>query len=437
MDTVILIILIIVASISLIVSIVTLVLLFKKNGSPINNHLEEKLLQENASLKANIESLEKTIPLQVQNAIEASSSKQAIFLKDNMQKQAEADVTRLNNFQASINQRLDSAITSLNDKVDKNLSAINTKVDESLSKGFKATADSMANLQKELGIVQQAQKNLDNLQSEISSLTGVLTNGQQRGRYGEWQLELLLQAMFGETKGTLFDTQKEIWKSKDGSKRIIPDAIIYLDGKRKTQILAIDSKFSLTGFEAIFESKSVNNQEVDKKLYSDFENATKKRIEETSKYILPGVTINMAVMFIPSDGVFAFIQQEFPKVVELARNKHVMLASPSILQPLLYSFRILQIDADKRENLEHINKAIDALADDFRRFIPRWSKLQKDINMLSKSSGEFDITVNKLGSKFEKIKESDVAPEVEKIDEDNLTLEEEKEGEVSLLDFSD
>lgn len=93
------------------------------------------------------------------------------------------------------------------------------------------------------------------------SLKGVLTNAQQRGRYGEMQLEMILQSMFGEAyKGELYDFQYPLAKGDEGMR---PDAVVFLDGEEKRQIMAIDAKFSLVGYETLFGATPLQEKEAE------------------------------------------------------------------------------------------------------------------------------------------------------------------------------
>ena len=325
----------------------------------------------------------------------------------NMTKQmaamAEADNKRLSDFQTNMNAALNIQIKTMNERMDASIKAINEKVDSSLSEGFKSTSESMANLQKQLGIVEQAQKNLGTLENEISSLNGILSNNQERGKYGEWQLELLLSAMFDGGKGTLYETQYSI------DEGLRADAVIFLDGSAHHQMVAIDSKFSLTGYEDLFDSSKSLTEIEKSQAQTSFRNAIKARIDETSKYVIPGKTLGNALMFVPNDGVFAYIHNEFGNLIEYARSKHVVLVSPTILQPLLGSFRVVQIDAAKSKNIAAINAALSELAKEFQRFTPRWAALNKNIQQLTSKSAEFETTVNKIGTKFTRIQSLDLS----------------------------
>lgn len=267
--------------------------------------------------------------------------------------------------------------------------------------------------------MEEAQKNLSSIQSEIASLNGILTSNQQRGKYGEWQLELLLENLFQDGKGLLYDLQYNLG---DGLK---PDAVIFLDGKAHHQIACIDSKFSLVGYELLFSPGSCLGEGEEKEAKASFKAALKQRIEETSKYVVPGKTIGNALMFIPSDGVFAFVETEYPDLVELAKKKHVVMTCPCILTPLLGAFRVVQLDAARSRSLEQINAALNGLAKEFKAFAPRWEVLNKAIQGLTRKSDEFSITVKKLDNKFAQVQQIDVSHgtlDVEKKDksEDDL-----------------
>lgn len=429
----------IIASIALVLTLITLIFVIRKSKANPNEEYDKKLqemrdeqIKESAALSAKIDQLENSLKLSLSNEMKQETIQQMDKLKEQnnadaerlnkfqvtlteninqqmavlnttLKVQTEQDTKRINDFQASILQQLTTSIDAINKRIDTQMNQINQKVDTSLQEGFKGTADSMASLQKEIGVLQEAQNNIDGLKTQISSLSDILTNNQKRGKYGEWQLELLLQNMFGETKGELYDTQYVLDNDPDEEHQLKPDAVIFLDGKEHKQILCIDSKFSLTGYEDLFSpNKELSTQE-ETTAKRNFRDALKKRVDETSKYVIKGKTVATAIMFIPNDGIFAYIEQEYPDLSDYARSKHVVIASPTILQPLLASFQIIQINNKRMKEVDVINKAITELSKDFKRFIPRWEDLYKRIQGLTKSSTEFDTTVGKIDRKFDRI----------------------------------
>ena len=371
----------------------------------ISNTLNQQVATMNETVNKNVKTMNESNLATMKN------------VQDSMNGLVESNTKRLNDFQKTIQDNLNSQIKTMNEKIDSSLKTINDKVNQSLTEGFKGTSESMVSLQKSLGMVQEAQKNIDSLQTDINSLKGILTNNQERGRYGEFQLERLLDNLFGGLKGTLYDTQYVLKEAKDGEPALRPDAVVFLDGESKHQIICIDSKFSLTGYEDLFDpSKRLEEKDVNVAKAS-FRLALKQRIDETSKYIIKGTTISNALMFIPNDGIFAFIHNTYPDLIEEAEKKNVVLVSPTILQPLLASFRVIQIDAKKSKNLAAINESLNRLGDEFKRFIPRWKNLSKSVETMANKTREFDTTVNKIGNRFDKVAKI----ELQKDDEEENT----------------
>ncbi len=362
--------------------------------------------------------------------ITSKTNEQMNAMQTSFKSLTESDTKRLNDFQKTMSDSMTLQLNIVNQKLDASMKTINEKVDKSLTDGFKNTSESMSSLQKQLGMVEAAQKNIENLQGEITSLKDVLSNNQQRGKYGELQLEMLLENLFQGSKGTLYDTQYILEGAKGDEKALKPDAVIFLDGEAHHQIVCIDSKFSLIGYEDLFDkNKHLTEGEI-ASAKSAFKGAMKQRIEETSKYIIKGKTISNAIMFVPNDGIFAYIHNEFPDLIDFAKGKGVVMVSPTILQPLLASFRVIQIDAKKSKNITLINNQLNALSKEFNRFVPRWKSLNESIQNLTKKSENFSKTVDKIGNKFDKVAKvefDDGIEEIENQDEEIKQIEEEKD----------
>ena len=368
-----------------------------------NTNLENRLASFNDAQKLALSDSfgkQKDANVQMLNTFQESINSRLEGMNKALKEQSESDTKRINDFQNGMEIQLKASIDAINKRIDEKMAAINEKVGNGLEAGFQNTSETMANLKKELGALEAAQKNVQDLQNQITNLNGILSSNQERGKYGEWQLELILQSMFEGGKGTLYDTQFILQKGTDEEHTLKPDAVIFLDGAEKKQIICIDSKFSLTGYEALFDRNKALSPEEERKAEESFKAALKKRIDETAKYVISGKTIANAIMFIPSDGVFAYIQQQFPELREYAANKTVVIASPTILQPLIASFRVIQMDYERRSQTDKISAAIDGLTKEFNRFIPRWNTLNTQIGRLTTSSDQFNKTVNKIDHKF-------------------------------------
>ncbi|HBB05284.1 MAG TPA: hypothetical protein DCZ41_01650 [Firmicutes bacterium] len=384
--------------------------MMKEESEIDNKRLSDFQQVVNTNLNNQVKTMNETIDRRISD-ITSKTNEQMDAVRKSMKDLADADTKRLNDFQSTINSALLLQMKTMNERIDLSMKTINDRVNQSLNDGFKGTSESMVNLQKQLGMVEEAQKNINSLQNEITSLKDVLSNNQERGKYGEFQLELLLENLFEGSKGLLYDTQYVLEKAKGDEKELRPDAVIFLDGEAHHQIICIDSKFSLTGYEDLFDSNAHLSDEEIEKAKNAFKNATKLRIDETSKYIIKGKTISNAIMFIPNDGVFAYIHNEFPELIDYAKRKAVVLVSPTILQPLLASFRVIQIDAKKSKNIAKINEELNALGNEFRKFAPRWEALNNSIQGLVKKSGQFDTTVGKIGKRFDRVQKIDFEPE--------------------------
>ena len=445
---------------SLVVSLALLVMVQKRSkggASAYSPEFEREQIRSQQEIKSSVENIQKTMELQMAKQIAEISARLSEQLKSDNQGSSdrllafqtqlsdslsarfaeiaqketiqmetitrtlgeisEKDSNRITNFQTSLTQTVSEQVKTMNEKLEKSLKEINDKVDVSLKEGFKATSESMVSLQKSLGAVEEAQKNIEDLKSDIASLNGILSSNQQRGRFGEWQLELLLENMFQDGKDRLYALQYQLG---DGLK---PDAVIFLDGEAHHQMACIDSKFSLVGYESLFDPSVKLSEEDEAKAKSEFKTALRQRIEETSKYIISGKTISNALMFIPSDGVFAFVEKEYQDLVEFAKKKGVVMVCTCILTPLLGSFRVIQIDAAKSESLAQINAALNSLADNFKRFVPRWVALNKSIQGLTKKSDEFSTTVHKIGKDFTKVANIDFS---ESEEDEPLEIEEQE-----------
>ena len=384
---------IVLLSIVLVALIVLIVLLL--NRKPNDSEIKENSVKQTTEIISSISNLKEAFPLQTRNAIIEEMAKINTTVGDLNVKNQQI----LGSFQEKIEKKLDDKIDSLNKKVDANLSEIRDKVDRSINDGFKETGETMLKLQKALNEMNSAQENIKALSGQVVSLQSVLNNNQGRGRYGEIQLEMLLASMFGESnKGILYDVQ---YKLNDQLK---PDAVVFMDGEANgNAILCIDSKFAIHGYDSLFDNSSSLSEEEKAIQKKGFKSALKTQIDQVSKYVIDGKTLNVAIMFIPNDGIFAFVENEYPELTEYARSKSVTMTCPTIIRPLIAALRVIQNDSQKNKNLLKINEALISLSKDFKRFGDRWSAIDKTIESLHNKTTDFNTTVKKLDSKFNKI----------------------------------
>lgn len=334
---------------------------------------------------------------QIKADIELSLSKEMNKVNENAIKTNETQNEKLERFQKGITESLNTRFDALNNQMNLRLNDINKKVDEKLTEGFKGTTETMAQVRERLQAIDVAQKNIENLSKDVVSLKTVLEGNQSRGQYGEYQLSMVLNNVFGDTIGC-YEEQYTLKKAKDGND-VRADAVVFMPEPNK--MICIDSKFPFQDYERLMKEENEANKEEYKKLFAS---AVKKHITVIKdKYIVEGKTAPEALMFIPNDGVFAFVHHNLEDVVEYARSKKVILTSPSTLPAILVTINMVRIEVERSKNAEEINKHLHRLAKDFEMFGREWETFSNALERTSKQRETLDHRVGKLTNKFQSI----------------------------------
>lgn len=244
------------------------------------------------------------------------------------------------------------------------------------------------------GKIEAAQSNVKDLGSAVNDLKAVLRGNQTRGRYGEMQLKMLLENTFGNTKGVY----AEQYAIKGESVR--PDAVIFLPGPDK--LLCIDSKFPFAEYEELF--KEDVSEERKNSLKNGFRAAVKSHITTIkNKYIIEGETSPYAVIFIPNDGIFYYINVEMYEVAEYARSVGVILSSPGTLQPILATISSFWREFRRNENLQEISKQIKDLNTAFKVFGDSWGPFSNAFDQAYSKKVKVQEELTRLNAKLDKI----------------------------------
>lgn len=366
------------------------------------------------TLGGNLTALRESVPLVIsQKTAEQMSSLQLSFNeqaeKDNQRMQGfQTNLTNLVNAQmALINKSMNENTEAMNKKVEENFRDINERVNKSLQDGFRGNSDTMGELKKQLGAIDDAQKHLQNLQADVTSLNQVLQGNQSRGAYGELQLSMLLESTFPNGKGKYYNLQDDLGYTK-GDEKVRPDADLIFTVNGNVSKLCIDSKFPFSDYAKLFSGSTLDEAEKNA-LKNSFSSEVKKKYKDIAdKYIIPNLTPNYAIMFIPNDGVFAFVENEFPDLVADARSLGVILACPSTLQAIVVVFHNAAMEAERSKNMEKMEEALKGLGQEFQRFSGRWDSLQRSIQSAASKTTQMDTTVRKISGKFGKIQSADL-----------------------------
>ena len=377
--------------VAVIIGIILLVINSKKKQEPAP--APQLDLKEIGALSQQLTSLTNELKTNIKLSVSEEMNK----VLEQSGKSNETNNEKLERFQRNITESLATRFDALNKQIDDKLIEINKKVDEKLQEGFKATGETMAQVRERLQAIDDAQKNIENLSKDVVSLRSVLEGNQSRGQYGEYQLSMVLHNVFGDTMGC-YEEQYTMKKVKDGDD-VRADAVVFMPEPNK--MICIDSKFPFQDYQRIFDT---DNAEEKERLTKEFGNAVKKHITVIKdKYIVEGKTAPEALMFIPNDGVFAFVHHNLEDVVEYARSKKVILTSPSTLPAILVTINMVRIEVERSKNAEEINKHLHKLAKDFEMFGREWDKFSNALEQTTKRREELDHRVGKLTNKFQSI----------------------------------
>ncbi len=303
-------------------------------------------------------------------------------------------VERLSKFEINITKELYNDIEKLNNSVEKKLNDINDKVHERIDLNFEKTNKTFINVLERLNKIDEAQKKIDYLSSNIVGLENILTDKKTRGIYGEVNLNTILKNVFGERNDKLFKIQYSL------PNNTIADSIIF--APEPLGSIVIDSKFPLENYRLMV-SKDLDDT---KRLLAEkqFKIDVKKHIDDISeKYIIDGITSNQAMMFIPAEAIFAEINAYHEEIIDYAYKKRVWLVSPTtLISTLTMILMIIQnIERDKYSSIIH--EELNKLGLEFNRFKDRFDKLSKSIQTVNKDVESFQVTTDKIKKKFDAI----------------------------------
>ncbi len=292
--------------------------------------------------------------------------------------------------------QLTATIEALAKTVDGRLGEISGKVAERLDAGFKNTNETFAKVMERLATIDEAQKKIDGLTSNVVSLQEILGDKRSRGAFGEVQLEALVRNILPPTAYAFQQTLS------NGSR---VDCLLTLP--EPTGKVAIDSKFPLENFSRMFDrelGELERNQSV-----KAFKSDVKKHVDDiASKYIIEHETSDGAVMFVPAEAVFAEIHAYHADLVEYALSRRVWIVSPTTMMAVLNTARAVIKDVETRRQVHIIKDALSKLGRDFNLFDDRLQKLATHIRQAHEDTEKIQISGQKLFQNFKRIESVDL-----------------------------
>lgn len=296
----------------------------------------------------------------------------------------------------------DKIYNNLEQKIDK----INSKVEEKLSDGYSKTNKTFEDIIERIAKIDEAQKKIDALSTNIVSLQGILNDKKSRGTFGEVQLKQILSSVFGDNNKKFYELQKTL------SNGYVVDACVYTP--EPLGMLSIDSKFPLENYQRLMDtSLKENEKEAIKKTFS---NDVKKHIDAIkNKYIVTGQTADEAIMFLPAEAVFAYITAYFPEIISYSQKNRVWITGPTTIMATLTTIQIILKNSERDEFAKEIQKELDKLSEEFKRYQDRWDKFKKSFESVNSQIKDISTTSEKIGRRFDDIKQVKLESNVESL----------------------
>ncbi len=310
---------------------------------------------------------------------------------DRIGEHARADRDLLQRGLSAASLQLSRGMQALTQSVDGRLDTLSGQVSQRLDEGFRKTNETFASVMARLATIDEAQKKIDGLTTNVVSLQELLGDKRARGAFGEVQLEALVQ-------NALPPDAYAFQQVLPNGTRV--DCLLTLPAP--TGKVAVDAKFPLENYHRMFDADAA---ELDRRAAQQaFRTDVKRHVDAIAgKYILPGTTSDGAVLFLPAEAVFAEIHAYHPEVVAYAQHKRVWIVSPTTLMAVLNTARAVLKDVETRKQIHVIQDALAKLAKDFQRFDERMAALARHIEQASRDVQDVHTSSRKISAHFHKI----------------------------------
>lgn len=328
-----------------------------------------------------------------------SQTREAVLekLHTTLAEQGKAEQELIQSTMRNATLQLTASIETLTKSVDGRLEQIGGKVSERLDEGFKKTNQTFMDVMARLATIDEAQKKIDGLTTNVVSLQELLGDKRSRGAFGEVQLEALVRNVLPVNSFAMQYT------FENGTRA---DCALFLP--EPTGTVAVDSKFPLENYHRMLDNKLTEAE----KLLAEkqFKLDVKKHVDDiANKYIISNVTSDGAVMFIPAEAVFAELHAYHADVIEYAMNKRVWVVSPTTLMAVLNTARAVLKDVETRKQVHVIKEELGKLSKDFGRFDVRMKKLADNIRQAHENAQDVHISSQKITQRFAQIERVELA----------------------------
>lgn len=277
---------------------------------------------------------------------------------------------------------------ALNERLDQ----VSKRLGDSLAQSTEKTGKSLSELQTRLAIIDKAQSNLVELSTQVVGLQDILANKQARGAFGEIQLNDLVREALPPSA---YDFQVTLSNGRRA------DCLIRLPNPPGP--IVVDAKFPLESYHQLRNAKDDSEKLAASRAFTA---AMQKHIQDISeKYIIGDETAESALMFLPSEAVYAELHASFPQILEKSYRARVWIVSPTTLMATLNTVRAVLKDSQMREQAGVIQKEVGVLLKDIERMDGRVDNLSRHFDQATKDIHEIKISSNKISSRATKIED--------------------------------
>ena len=349
---------------------------FKLEQLQQHSQFQQQLLQQLHQNRQQLQQQQQEHLLQVLQKISDTQQSGRFELSKNLQQQA---------------QLLAEQVKHLTQSIDQRLKDIAGQVERRLSEGFEKTNQTFTDIVKRLALIDDAQKKITELSTNVVSLQEVLADKRSRGAFGEVQLTALIRNVLPEAHFSLQHTL---------SNGRIADCVLFLP--KPSGDIAIDAKFPLESYKKMTDVQLSTEER--KQAQRQFKLDIKKHINDIAdKYIIANETADGAILFLPAEAIFAELHAYHADIVEEAYRRRVWLTSPTTLMAVLTTARSVLKDDATRRQVHLIQEHLIKLAEDFDRFRGRFDNLAKHIDQAAVDVKQIHTSANKISSRFSQI----------------------------------
>ena len=305
----------------------------------------------------------------------AAQATELAELKGRLQSFAEISVARQGDIARAVNERLDR---------------MTHRVGSDLNETSRKTHESIAKLNERLAVIDTAQRNLTDLSTNMVSLQEILANKQARGAFGQMRMEIIVKD--GLPKGA-YSFQPTLSNGKR------PDCLLHMPNTSAGVV--IDAKFPLEGFEAF---RTARRDEEKKDAARRVRVDVGRHIDAMAeRYFIVGETQDTAILFVPSEAIYADLAEHFSDLVQKAHRARIVICAPNMLMLAVQTMQAILKDVQMREQAHLIQREVAVLMEDMGRFRERVLDLQRHFGQANGDIEKILTSSEKIAARGSKI----------------------------------